>query len=319
MPVEPGGDSQRRRSVRMTFDDGGRLARPRGHRGPEPGDGLQPSQRRFEVAIRDVAEVGAQVGGLHGARAAARGHHPPGPGEEPAELRCLGEFRGAALCGVPAHHPDGGPARGEVRPPEFLQGIADGVVMQRRSQRGVQPVPLPRADAPLIHQRIGKFLVRPRFQACVEFLRRVQPGPVGVERHTLQPGKDQRAAVPEGVLHPRVEGAAEEDGAFDVQGGQRRFPAPQVQRLGVPAAHGHCPRRDQAVEAGGFRLQGSAGWESGRRRGSRRGPSSLVRRRPSGAAPAGAGSSRCWPGGGAGSLPAAGRTCPGLPWHPTVR
>ncbi|GAC1488698.1 MAG: hypothetical protein NVS2B15_05640 [Pseudarthrobacter sp.] len=169
-------------------------------------------------------------------------------GEEPAQFCGLGEFQGSAPGRVAAHHPHGGLPGAEVRPHEFVQCIADGMIVQRRGQGGVQPVPLPGTDAPVIHQGVREFLIRCVFQPGIKFLRRVKRGSVRIERHTLKLGENQGTAAPKSFLHILIERAAEEDCAFHVQSLQRSSPAPQIQRLGMPAAHCHGAGRQQVVE-----------------------------------------------------------------------
>ena len=152
---------------------------------------------------------------------------------------------GAAVRGVPAHDAHHGAAGAELRAGQFIEGIADRVVMQGRGQGGVQPVALARA---------GCSTGTPGRPACprsvspampgVELLRGVQLPAVGVERHAPQAwgrsghrGCAATSSTPSSNVQPRKIAPCASRAV------ERRRPAAQVQRLGMPAVHGLGARR----------------------------------------------------------------------------
>ena len=103
------------------------------------------------------------------------------------------------------------------------------MVVQGSSERGVEAVTLAGPDAPLVHQGIGRLLIGGVPDPGVKLLRRVELRPVGIKGHSGQLRKNQGAPPAERILHAGIERAAQEDGAFGVEGSERRSPAAQIQ------------------------------------------------------------------------------------------
>ena len=155
--------------------------------------------------------------------------------------------------------------RAEVRAGQFVQGVADRVVVQGRGQGGIEAVALAGPDAPLVHPGVERVLIAGRRRSPRTVPAACTAAAVRVERDTgLEPGKDQGAAAAQRILHAAVERAAQEDRALRVQGLQRRARGRAGPATGRASRAWRAPRPRPAGRSWrGFRPPGCGGWGAG--------------------------------------------------------
>ncbi len=225
MAVEPGGDAHRVPAARPALAHLERDARPLADRRPERGRLGEQPERVVQHVVGERSGVGAEVGGLHRARSAAGGHREAGAGEFAAEPGGTGVRVGPTghrVAAHDAHHP------GAVE--EFVQGVGDGVVVDRAEHRGEDVAVALRALEPGVGARVRGRLV-PRVQRLEQFVGRVDEGAVRVEQEPRYGREHQGPGRPDPGGGIGVHRAAEEDGARGVEAEQDVRTAGQIDGL----------------------------------------------------------------------------------------
>ncbi len=192
------------------------------------------------MAVVPVRGAGAEVRRLHGPGTPAGGDQQSRPGQPPAQPGRLGVRRFTALQRVPAHDADH-PAPGAG----LVQRVAHAVVVHGAQQRGVDVLLHGRVLVPREGPSVRRPGVAGLLHPGVQLGRVVQAGAVRVDRRTGHRGEDERTAVPEVLLEPVGQDAAEDDGTGGVAAEQHRLARPEVEALQAQAG-----QRSRAGEGG---------------------------------------------------------------------